>query len=86
MRRTEEAIQRSMDQLRTSQPRVWEALELRKRLAMWESQTASLNVLQLVGAYEGFYCTMLQRYHRNDMCISMELLLFLRNACLLVSM
>lgn len=50
MRQTEEAIRRSMDQLKTSRPFVWEALELKKRLTMFQSQTANLNVLQLVGA------------------------------------
>lgn len=50
MRKTEEAIRRSMDQLKTSRPLVWEALELKKRLSMWQTQTASLNALQLVSA------------------------------------
>ena len=48
VRQTEEVIRRSMDQLKASRPLVWEALELKKRLALWQSQTASLNVLQLV--------------------------------------
>eukprot|EP00904_Undaria_pinnatifida_P012366 jgi/Undpi1/825/HiC_scaffold_10.g04289.m1 len=47
VRQTEEAIRRSMDQLKTSRPFVWEALELKKRLTMFQSQTANLNVLQL---------------------------------------
>lgn len=50
MRQTEEAIRRSMDQLKTSRPLVWEALELKKKLSLFQSQTAKLNVLQLVGA------------------------------------
>lgn len=48
MRQTEESIRRSMDKLKTTQPFVWEALELKKRLALWQAQTAGLNILQLV--------------------------------------
>ncbi|CAN0254196.1 unnamed protein product [Ectocarpus sp. 12 AP-2014] len=47
MRQTEESIRRSMDKLKTAQPFVWEALELKKRLALWQAQTAGLNILQL---------------------------------------
>lgn len=48
MRQTEESIRRSMDKLKTTQPFVWEALELKKKLARWQAQTASLNILQMV--------------------------------------
>ncbi|CAM9173027.1 unnamed protein product [Ectocarpus sp. 6 AP-2014] len=47
MRQTEESIRRSMDKLKTAQPFVWEALELKKRLALWQAQTVGLNILQL---------------------------------------
>lgn len=50
MRQTEESIRRSMDKLKTAQPFVWEALELKKRLALWQAQTSGLNILQLVSA------------------------------------
>ena len=61
VRQTEEAIRRTMDQLKASRPLVWEALELKKRLALWQSQTASLNVLQLVSA---------TNYSHRRVCIS----------------
>lgn len=48
MRQTEESIRRSMDKLKTTRPLVWEALELKKKLARWQAQTASLNILQMV--------------------------------------
>lgn len=48
MRQTEESIRRSMDKLKTTRPFVWEALELKKKLARWQAQTASLNILQMV--------------------------------------
>eukprot|EP00752_Nemacystus_decipiens_P007344 g6570.t1 len=47
MRQTEESIRRSMDKLKTTRPLVWEALELKKKLARWHAQTAGLNILQL---------------------------------------
>ncbi|CAM9300725.1 unnamed protein product [Scytosiphon promiscuus] len=47
MRQTEQSIRQSMDELKTTRPFVWEALELRKKLAQWQAQTANLNVLQL---------------------------------------
>lgn len=50
MRETEESIRRSMDKLKTTRPFVWEALELRKKLAQWQAQTAGLNIVQLVSA------------------------------------
>ena len=49
MRQTEQAIRRAMDKLRTNRPFVWEALELKKKLTMWQAQTAGLNILQAVG-------------------------------------
>ncbi len=50
MRETEDSIRRSMDKLKTTRPFVWEALELRKKLAQWQAQTAGLNIVQLVRA------------------------------------
>lgn len=50
MRQTEQAIRRAMDELRTSRPFVWEALELKKKLTMWQAQTTGLNILQAVGS------------------------------------
>ena len=52
MRETEESIRRSMDKLKTTQPFVWQALQLRKKLAQWQAQTAGLNVVQLVSAFQ----------------------------------
>lgn len=48
MRQTEESIRRSMNNLKSTRPFVWEALELKNKLARWQAQTAGLNILQLV--------------------------------------
>lgn len=44
-----------MDKLKTTRPFVWEALELKKKLARWQAQTASLNILQLVRSGGPFF-------------------------------
>lgn len=48
MRRTEEEIRSNMDRVRLTRPRVWEALELRKKLAVWQTRTSSLSVAEVV--------------------------------------
>lgn len=48
MRRTEEEIAANMDRLQVTRPRVWEALELRKKLAVWQARTSSLTTAEVV--------------------------------------